>query len=238
MKRRTFVLTAAALLLASRLDAGATLRWQELARQDGKPVQTTAVAYSGEAGLRVDVSGGSPASPTKLTLLYRSATGTLQIRDGEKPWTTITPELLERARSTNKSAPEAEVTVTPTNTRHSFAGFPCRGFQLRQRGLPSRLVCLATPADLGLDEVTVKNFRAFSRILAAFLKASGDGADSKGPDAHITFNTYDLPGGFPIREWESRGGEPWTDSQVVEITPGEPEASLFAEKTLRLPPPR
>ena len=227
MKRRTFVLSATVLLLASRLEAGATLRWQELARQDGKPVQTTAVAYSGEAGLRVDVSGGSPASPTKLTLLYLTATGTLQIRDGGKPWMTVTPELLERARAAHKSPPEPEITVNPTNTRHSFAGFPCEGYQLRQRGLPSRLVCLARPADVKLDEVTVKNFRAFSRILAAFMKASGDGADSKGPDAHITFNTYDLPGGFPIREWESRGGEAWTDSQVVEITPGEPEASLF-----------
>jgi hypothetical protein len=227
MKHSGFALSAAALLLASRLDAGATLRWQELNRQEGKPVQTTAVAYSGEAGLRVDISGAGQAEPTSLTLLYLSSTRTLHIRDGQKAWLAVTPELLERALASRKGAPETRVTVNPTNTRHSFAGFPCEGYQLRQRGLSSRLVCLANPADLKLDELTLRNFREFSRILAAFMKASGDSAASQGQDAHITFNTYDLPGGFPVREWESRNGEIWMDSQVVEITAGEPPAALF-----------
>lgn len=227
MNRSTFLACAAPLLLACRLDAGATLRWQELARQDGKPVQTTAVAYAGEAGLRVDVSGGDPAHPTQLTLLYVREERALHVRDGQRPWVTVTPELLERPRAARKGPPEPAVSVVPTSTRHRFAGFPCEGYQLKQRGLPSRLVCLARPEDVKLDEAAVRSFREFGRILATFMKASGDGAAAKGPDAHITFNTYDLPGGFPIREWESRGGETWTDSQVVEITPGEPEPSLF-----------
>lgn len=227
--RPLFGCLALTFLLSSRAHAGATLRWQELNREHGNPVQTTAVAYSGEAGLRIDISetGGS-AGPTQMTFLYLSSNHTLYIRRGREEWLALSPDILERVRRSAPPAPVDKVVVSPTHTRHAFAGFACEGYQLKQRGLPSRIVCLGNPADLRLDELTQHNFRDFSRILTVFMSAAAaKGEPARGKDAHIRFNTYDMSGGFPVREWESRNGDIWMDSQLVDITAGQPPASLF-----------
>src|SRR5512140_2058604 len=97
MRSSALLLSVLMLTLTPRADAGATLRWQELNREKGSPVQTTVVAYSGQPGLRIDISERTAAGPQQMTFLYLTSNHTLYLKQGTEAWVAITPEVLKRA---------------------------------------------------------------------------------------------------------------------------------------------
>jgi hypothetical protein len=215
--------------------AGTVLKWQETTRLDGRPAHRAVIAYSSELGLRIQMLeiGSNIANSI---LLWVPATRTLHFKDGDKAWQTISPEALERlqtnARGGRKTPSRPPVTVRTTGSRHTVNGFPCEAYSLQQKGRTTRLVCLADPVATGIDEVTRRNFREMSHTMIAFIEATSDPGSPAEAEEGIRYNTYDMPGGFPVRVWETRVGETWIDSEMVNVAPGETPASLF-----EVPPP-
>jgi hypothetical protein len=199
------------------------------------------VAFSSELGLRmqiVEVAGGAESASGSSVLLWVAATGALHVKEGAKEWVTVTPALVSSLRSKGErqgqgsgkspAPPTLPVTVKKTGSRHTVNSFPCEAYTLQKKGFPTRIVCLGEPGALGIDETTLRNFREMSRLLTAFMdvaERSAGGAPS--PDEGIRYNTYDMPGGFPVRAWETRRGETWLDSELVSIAADETPPSLF-----------
>lgn len=217
--------------------AGTVLKWQETYRHDDQPAHRAVVAFSSAAGLRIQMLEIGTGIDNSV-LLYLPSRQTLYIREGKRDWVIVTPKVIEdlraRARPNTKKGPAPPITVKTTGTRHTESSFPCEGYTLQQKGMPTRIVCLSDPAAIKIDETTRRNFREMSRTLIAFMQAAGDaGAGPPKAEEGIRFNTYDMPGGFPVRVWESRRGETWIDSQLVSVTQEETPASLFEP-----PPPK
>lgn len=225
---------AGALFAAVPARAGTILKWQETTRLEGQPAHRAVMAYSCELGLRVQMLeiGSNVASSV---ILWVAATGALHVKDGEKGWVTVIPDLISGLRSRARPAPRREtpaVTVRRTGSRHTVNSFSCEAYALQQKGLPSRIVCLGEPGAIGIDDTTRRNFREMSRLLVAFMEAA-EHAGGNGPSVEegIRYNTYDMPAGFPVRVWETRKGETWIDSELVSVSPGDTPASLFEPPT-------
>ena len=238
MRTRSHPILLAALLAAAfPARAGTVLKWYEATRLEGKPAHRTVVAYSSELGLRmqiVEVGGPVESAPGASVLLWVAGTGALHVKEGSKEWVTVTPALVSSLRSKGERRgkppvlPAPPVTVKKTGSRHTVNSFPCEAYTLQQKGFPTRIVCLGNPGPIGIDETTRRNFREMSRLLASFMElADQAGGGAPAPDEGIRYNTYDMPGGFPIRAWEARRGETWLDSELVSVAPGETPPSLF-----------
>jgi hypothetical protein len=230
LTRTLTAVLAAALVAASPARAGTILKWQETTRLNGEPAHKAVIAYSSDLGLRVQmVEIGSTVAGS--VILWVAATGALHVKDGEMGWGTVTYGVISSLRAKARPVPGKEapaVTVRRTGSRHKINSFSCEAYTLQQKGLPSRIVCLAEPRAIGIDETTQRNFRQMSRLLVAFMEST-EHAGGKGPSVEegIRYNTYDMPGGFPVRAWETRKGETWIDSELVSVSPGDTPASLF-----------
>src|SRR5512140_2845859 len=165
---------AGALVGSVPASAGTILRWQETTRLNGQPAHRAVMAYSSELGLRMQMVeiGSNVASSV---ILWVAATGALHVKDGDKGWVTVTPGLISSLRSRARLAPGKEpppVTVRPTGSKHTVTSFKCEAYTLQQKGLPSRIVCVAQPRAIGIDETTRRNFREMSRLLVAFMESA------------------------------------------------------------------
>jgi hypothetical protein len=230
MSRWFAPLVLVAAVSAEPVFAGSILKWQETTRLDDRPAHKAVIAYSSELGLRIQMLeiGSNIANSV---LLWVAATRTLHFKDADKGWQSVTPEILDRlqtiARKNRKGLVLPPVSVKPAGSRHVVNGFPCEAYSLQQKGRTSRLVCLADPAASGIDDTTRRNFRELSRMMIAFMDATSEPGTAAEREEGIRYNTYDMPGGFPVRVWETRRGETWIDSEMVSVAQGETPASLF-----------
>ena len=239
-------LLASLLAAATPARAGTILKWYEVTRLEGHAAHRTVIAFSSEQGLRmqiVEVTGKPGVQSASSVLLWVAATGALHVKEDGKEWITVDAGLIStlgskgRPTKTRTGTAPPPVTVRKTGSKHKVNSFACEAYTLQQKGLPTRIVCLGDPAAIGIDETTRRNFREMSRLLVAFMELAdqaGPGAPS--PDEGIRYNTYDMPGGFPVRAWETRRGETWLDSELLSVAPGETLPSLFEAPASLAPP--
>ena len=213
--------------------AGTVLKWHETRHEDGKKVQTASIATSGPLGLRVEMTDIGVGTSGHTTFLYLASTRTLYMKQAAaQEWVTITAPLVEslrkRAITHIPEKKELPVTVSSLGTRHTYGGFACESWILRQKERPSRIVCLADPASIQIDETVRKQFQEMSRLMIGFMAAAEAASGlPASTDEGIRYNTYDMPQGFPVKVWESRAGQTWMDTELVSVSAADPPADLF-----------
>lgn len=218
------------MLATPALHGGLVLTWREEGVRDGKTWTSTTTAYSSDLGVRVDIEEKT-SSTSHVTILYLREAATVHfLPDDPKGRIAINKTLLgalqEKLRQTGRPHTVSPPAVTSMHTRHSVNGFACDGYAVRRRGFPTRFVCLADWPAIGIDSSTRANFSALGELMTPFLiyvkRLSGDRLSEA-----EAVDTYSLPGGFPVREWEPGKDAMVVDFQLLSVREADTPASLF-----------
>jgi hypothetical protein len=214
------------------LEGGTILKWQEMSIENGEESQSTVIAYASELGVKVDITNSKTASK-EMTVVYLKDAKTAYITNHIASDTiSLTNELLadleRKARDIGTPEETEQVSVAKEEVKNDYNVFTCTTYSLKQANAPTRYVCLANPETIGIDGTTVENLRQIFTLMTSFTEIVERLTPIKTKiERKISFNTYDMKQGFPVREWEPQNGKNSMDSQLVSVSRGDVPSSYF-----------